>query len=215
MKQGDIILVSSKGGFFTLSGQIRFWTDSNLTHSAQGAGNYIPDPSNPNIIEPMILEASAATKLTRWSYYQNGDSRYWVYSWRKPEHQAISANWARAAQKELDGDYYGVTMLPWFIYRRIIKELHLPKRWAKHDFLHIRGENICSEDVDITLQRTATAILFNDFPQQTLTPIELAALKYTTDYYYDTTAVSPADLKLMITQLVDAGLMYLTERKLS
>lgn len=140
MKPGDIGLVKSPGNMLTLSGEIRFWGDSEFTHSLQGC-DYIIRPDGTK--EATVFEANLTSMLTPWSHYQKGKNGYRIYTWNDPRVQEIFAEVSHSTFEQLNGDYYGILQLPWFVWRRIGEVTGL---FTAHRNWITLGK-ICTEDV--------------------------------------------------------------------
>ncbi|MDE2232964.1 MAG: hypothetical protein KGJ90_02420 [Patescibacteria group bacterium] len=176
IQDGDIILVH--GGTDLLSKLIRFFSRSDYSHTALGAGIYNG--------QQMAFEARALVLLTEWN---NGAGRgpVKVYSWTKPEHQAIAAQAVEGLVNELNGSYYGFAQLLWFIWRWTVDSLHLPHRLAVHNWMP--GGRICTEVVYLAIERTCQKIGFPFY------------------YEYGLNAVTPEDISAILSSLAEHDLV--------
>lgn len=208
MRSGDFILVKSyvpKGikGWFTLGGQIQFWTKptnpNKWTHTAQGIRPY----GYPNEQEDQIFEALELSVTTLWKQYQNDPSvHYKVYQWKDIRVQQIFDNCSNIVFHDLNHAWYGFAQLLYFIWRGTIERFHLPKRMAKKNFFP--GGRICTEDVWKSLHPGSEEAI-KQFPSK--------AFEYVINYYYGMNCVHPGDIENMLEELRKAGLMEVIEEK--
>ena len=208
MRSGNFILVKSyvpKGikGWFTLGGQIQFWTKltnpNHWTHTAQGIRPYGYTGEQ----EDQIFEALELSVTTLWKKYQNDPTvHYRVYQWNDIRIQQIFDNVSNITFHDLNHAWYGFAQLLFFVWRGIVEMCHLPKRRAKHN--PFPGGRICTEDVDKSL-RSGSAEANKTFPNK--------AFEYVLNYYYDINAVTPGDIENMLEELRKVGLMTIVEEK--
>ena len=129
---GDIILVNNlKGGWFQKA--IRFFGESRWTHTAVG---FFPAGG-----KDMIFEANmAVTTSEASSIIGNPDFDVKVYRWRSTP--STSALWD--VYDRFNGHIYGVSQLPWLVWRWLVKRLTKKDLKNGHNWFPNGGE-ICTE----------------------------------------------------------------------
>lgn len=134
----------------------------------------------------MVFEAKALVLLTKWNSGV-GRGPVTIYKWNKPEHQAAAAETIEQLINELNGSYYGFAQLLWFLWRWIVDSLHLPRRFAIHNWMP--GGRICTEVVYLAIERTCKKIGFPFY------------------YEYGLNAVTPEDIKNILVSLKEHNLV--------
>ena len=168
---GDILILNNMDGNF-LSKSIRFFSGEPWSHTGVVFFPFLGGPETGNIFEADLL-----IKTTDWQSLV--DDPYYdlrVYRWKN---QMNISPALLSVFKQFDGMLYGEMMLLWFIWAWIVKKLHLPLRWAIHNFFPGRG--ICTKVVYVFLQdlhdmyvTTAMSLVGKD--ENTVAPANIMAI---------------------------------------
>jgi hypothetical protein len=186
MTPGNIILVPASSSL--LSRLIAFFGRSKWSHVALEAGTYACDDFGASL----IFEADLLCKLTVRSEWPEGTV---IYSWRLDWLQTIAAEEIFRLVRELDGKEYGIFSLTWYPYRWLVEQLHLPRRWAVHNWLP--GGTVCTEIAYVLLDRLATS--------EAELRSTLAIQQALTAMGHDSNAVTPLDIQKVCESLVNIG----------
>jgi hypothetical protein len=150
MNSGDIILMPAGDSWF--SQLIAFFGRSKWSHVAVTAGEWRCATGAWNA----ILEAQLLVKLTLTGpaptvVLDGAAPGTVVISWLPDWLRNVAAEETERLVRELDGKDYGYASLVWFIWRWSVEKLHLPKRWAIHNWFP--GGRVCSEVARLLLDR--------------------------------------------------------------
>jgi hypothetical protein len=130
VKPGDIILVNNHNGNI-LSKLIRWVTGGNWSHTAVG---FFPLKVLPDLEVKQIFEANLLVDATSWVALQNDpDCDVRVYRIRQLD-VVTAQDFLARLYVEWNNTAYGWYQLPWFVYRRAIELLRLPRRWALYNW---------------------------------------------------------------------------------
>jgi hypothetical protein len=150
-KSGDFAVCNSYpkdwGGAF-LSWAIRFFGGAKLTHTLA----YLGEETNGDRTDGLVFEADLLVKRTS---VEDTSVVTWFH-WKDPMIQSVAAEAIWQIRKEHDGELYGMTQLPWFIWLWIVEKLHLPARLAIHNVFH--SGDICTGIVFLFLERIVTLL---------------------------------------------------------
>jgi hypothetical protein len=104
--------------------------------------------------DKLVFEADLLVKRTN---IINTSVHKW-YHWTDPVVQKAMEMALIDIIKWHDGDTYGISQIPWFIWLWTVEKLHLPSRWAKHN-IFLSGE-ICTGIVYLVLMRGLAYLRF-------------------------------------------------------
>jgi hypothetical protein len=195
MNPGDIILVPAGSGI--LSRLIKFFGRSKWSHVAIEAGRLACG----KLGAALVFEADLLCKLTFFNTVSDSPIGISVYSWRPDWLQHLAADEAFQLARQLDGKEYGILSLTWYPWRWLVEKLHLPRRWAVHNWLP--GGTVCTEIACVLLDRLATL--------EAELRSTLAIQQALTAMGYDSNAVTPLDIQKVCESLVNIGYMDATE----
>lgn len=129
IRPGDIVLVNNHKGI--LPKLIRFVTGSVWSHTAVG---FFPLYVSGDRRVQQVFEANLVVHATSWANLRaNPDLDIRVYRLDGLDTDAVEEVMA-TMYLNYNGSTYGWGQLPWFIFRRALEILHLPRRWAIYNW---------------------------------------------------------------------------------